>query len=133
MGKDRTMDLPETDVVKPSDERPARPDGTCFYCGQPVGRNHKPDCVVVSKTVTVRLTLELVIDVPRAWDGDMIEFARNESSWCKDNLLRDLGAWASVENRDRCTCGIAEIKFLRDATAEDHAALPVIGGHRAAT
>lgn len=123
------MNLTRTDTVKPSDERPARMDGKCFYCSQLIGAQHKPDCVIVSKSVTVRLVLDLVIVVPRHWDKDDIEFARNDGSWCKNNLLRDLGDWVDRTDKDegaRCACEGGRIEFLRNATEADHAEFPVI-------
>jgi hypothetical protein len=43
------MKRPDTWIVKPEDGRPARPDGTCFYCGEPIGGKHKYDCVIPQK------------------------------------------------------------------------------------
>jgi hypothetical protein len=36
-------------IVKPEDERPARRDGTCFFCGRPIGAEHETDCVIVTR------------------------------------------------------------------------------------
>jgi hypothetical protein len=70
--------------------RPASSKRRCFYCRVPVGGMHQPDCVLVCKNVTVHVTLKYEIQVPHAWDEDMVEFHRNESSWCKDNMLDEL-------------------------------------------
>ena len=45
-------------------QRPARMDGTCFYCRQAIGEAHKPDCVLIVKKVRVRMTVEYDIEVP---------------------------------------------------------------------
>lgn len=121
------MHLLRTDLVRPEDERPARRDGTCFYCSQPLGTKHRPECVIVSKTVVVRVQVDVVIDVPASWSLEMVEFARNEGSWCADNILRDLGTWIEKENRNcGCACNATEIRFLRDAAQEDHEQLPLL-------
>jgi hypothetical protein len=122
------MKLVGTDIVKREDERPARRDGTCFYCCQAIGAAHKLDCVIVSKSVVIRLSVDVVIDVPRTWGSETIEFAKNESSACIDGLLVTLGEWAAKDDHTpgtcACACGAASVEFLRDATPEDHAALP---------
>ncbi len=121
------MDLTRTDTVMPPDERPARRDGTCFYCSQPMGAAHRPDCVIVERTVVLRMTIEVVVGVPRDWDVGMIEFHKNESSWCVDNLLEQLGSWAASEDQNcGCACHATSFEFLREATAEDHASLPLL-------
>lgn len=35
-------------LVMREDERPARRDGTCFYCGEVIGSAHAESCVVMS-------------------------------------------------------------------------------------
>lgn len=119
------MDLPQTETVLPQDERPARRDGTCFYCSQPLGTKHNPNCIIVSKTITVRLTLDVVIEVPRTWGKEQVEFARNENSWCVNNMMRELQTWFDDTNNS-CACGSAQIDFVRDATEEDHSNLPLL-------
>lgn len=118
------MYLNATDKVLPSDERPARRDGTCFYCSQPLGEAHKAACVIVSKTVVVKVECEVVISVPRDWDAHTIEFARNKSSWCADNLFDDIAEWK--DKSGKCMCGTTTISFVRDATEEDHEQLPLL-------
>lgn len=120
------MKQPATEVVMPHDERPARRDGTCFYCHAPIGGTHKEGCVIRQRTVVVRVALDVVISVPADWDKKMVEFARNEGSWCSDNMLRELGEWANNRevNNGHCTCGNMEVMYLRDATVKDHEMLP---------
>lgn len=125
------MDLHETNHVKRSDERPARQDGTCFYCREPMGGQHKPECVIVAKSVVLQMTIDVIVDVPRHWDASTIEFKYEGSSWCADNLLRELGEWADRDDRDGeselvCSCSVARFTLLRDATEDDHARLPVL-------
>lgn len=132
------MDLTETDTVRPEDERPARRDGTCFYCSQPIGGRHNPDCVIVSKTIVVKATIDLVVSVPRNWTPEHIDFHYNESSWCADNLFVAIGKWASERDEDdevtlvgempgcACGCHATDVAFVREATDEDHDTLPVI-------
>lgn len=111
------MERKDTWVVKPNDERPARPDGTCFYCGEPIGGRHKSDCVIPSKSVILDFTIRLPILVPISWDKDRIEFRYNDSSWCCDNLLDCISAWQ--EKTGRCLCGAMTTKFISDANSEE--------------
>lgn len=115
------MDLKDTEIVKAGDVRPARPDGTCFYCRAPVGSLHEPSCVIVSRTVVVRFTVEAVVQVPHTWDKHKVEFLYNESSSCSDNILRNLGEWTALEGDDKgCSCGAVKGEFVREASAQDH-------------
>lgn len=104
-------------TVIPQDVRPARPDGTCFYCSKPLGSEHQEGCVIRTKTVVVDVTFRIVREVPEDWEPSMIEFHMNESSSCADNLFADIDAVADRD--DGCLCGQTEAKFIRDATAED--------------
>lgn len=106
-----------TFIVRPQDERPARPDGTCFYCREPIGELHKEDCVCRSKTCVVDFNIRMVVSVPELWDAEQINFHYNESSWCADSLLN------LIEGRRKqvsaCLCNITSAEFVRDATEED--------------
>lgn len=103
-------------VVKPDDVRPARPDGTCFYCRASLGEEHKSDCVLREKTVVVDVTMRLVRRVPEHWDVSNIEYELNESSWCADNIVSEI---KSVITEERCLCDRFSAKFIREATEED--------------
>ena len=89
-------------LVDPNDDgiRPAGAPDKCFYCRQKVGTPHGRDCVTVSKRVRVRYTIELEIDVPYSWDQEMIEFQRNESSWCASNCVDDITEYIEAIERD---------------------------------
>lgn len=100
-------------------ETSARPMGNqdeCFYCKTRIGKQHKEDCVIRSKTMVMNFTIRTVISVPEFWDDDQIEFHYNNGSWCADNLLRELQARS---DDSRCMCGITEAKVIRDANSED--------------
>jgi hypothetical protein len=111
------MERKDTWVVKPDDERPARQDGTCFYCGEPIGGKHKSDCVIPQKSVMLDFTIRLPVLVPVSWDKDQIESLYNESSWCCDNLLNYISEWQ--EKSGRCLCGAVEARYISDANAEE--------------
>lgn len=113
------MIKPSTFIVRPQDERPARRDGTCFYCREPIGSMHKEDCVIRRKTCVVDFTIRMVVSVPEDWDEEMINFRYNESSWCANNLLTYLENRA--DSTGRCMCDITSAKYIRDATEEDEA------------
>lgn len=91
--------------------RPAGKPGECFYCNQAIGQDHELECVMLQKVVKVRYTYELEIEVPAHWDKDMIEFARNESSWCADNSIDELRD--SIKS-DACICGRFHCNYIED-------------------
>lgn len=100
-----------------------RPNGKpteCFYCNAPVGEEHSVGCVIRSRTVVVRTTIEHVVVVPEDWDTSLIEFARNESSSCTDNIFVELDELTGRLNKaDICSCGMVDTTYVREATAED--------------
>jgi len=112
------MDLPITD----DGIRPAGKPTECFYCHRPKGE-HELDCVTVQKSVVLKMTIMMVVSVPRCSDEDNINFFFNESSSCANNVLDDLSDWAA--QKGNCICGAHETEFLRDATEEDHRTLPL--------
>jgi hypothetical protein len=123
------MDRPETFIVRAQDERPARPDGNCFYCHMPMDTAHRPECVIVQKTVVVEFSVRVVMSVPRSWEPTATRLRYDEGSWCADNLFTDLGEWAEDDlGGDRPTCGCNAVKVLsvEDATEGDHRHFPVL-------
>lgn len=96
--------------------RPAGKPDECFYCKAKIGDDHKQGCVIRSRTVMVRVSFDLIREVPEDWDQTMIEFHMNESSSCKDNLIDEIEKQAG---RIGCSCGFGNGEFLREATAED--------------
>lgn len=101
-------------LVSASAQRPARMDGTCFYCSQPIGVAHKPSCVLIVKKVRVRMTVEYDIEVPDNWTKDNVEFHRNESSWCAGNMMSELEALGHPETG--CLCGKVHFTYLNDVS-----------------
>lgn len=68
------MKRPDTWIVTEDCEKPARRDGTCFWCGAPIGSRHKPECCVPKKSVIVDFTVRLPVFVPDSSEyGDFIE------------------------------------------------------------
>jgi len=90
----------------------------CFYCNQPIGSQHRADCVIRSRTVIIEARIKMLISVPESWDSDMVEFHRNEGSWCASNVVEELDDQAK---RCGCLCNDAEFSFVREATDEDEA------------
>lgn len=101
-------------IVTEEAMRPARDAQECFYCRQVIGAEHKSDCVLINKKVKVRMTVEYEIEVPAAWGANMIEFHRNEGSWCSDNAIRELKELSTDNN---CICGVTEFKYLGSDSA----------------
>lgn len=96
--------------------RPASKERRCFYCLEPVGGCHKSDCVLVSKRVMVRMVVEYEVEVPSDWDKEAIEFHRNDSSWCANNALDELGKLYGEEEEATCMCWCTKFDYLRDTS-----------------
>lgn len=107
------MLIEETELVRKCDTRSDRQ--KCGYCSSALGQPHEPKCVCRRKLVVVRATVEYIVSVPAAWDARSIWSARNESSWCKDNMLDELDA----ASKDGCLCRHVHFDYLRDATDTD--------------
>lgn len=102
-------------IVTEKAKRPAKPDENgCFYCQQPIGQPHKIDCVLVCRKVKVKLVIEYEIVVPAFWNEHDVEFHRNESSWCKSNLISEL----EEVNKERCLCSIAKFEHIGNISEE---------------
>lgn len=113
---------PETFVVRKQDERPARRDGTCFYCREKIGHKHAMDCVIKSRTVLLRYSVIVVESVPVDWDDDYIERHYNDGSWCGSNII---DKFKELHKRDGCLCNRTRVAFLHEATAEDEKVLGI--------
>lgn len=106
-------------IVTEDHVRPARPDGTCFYCSEPIGAPHKIDeCVIPVRAVNVRISFDITLDYPAGWDGSDIEFHANESSSCATNLLRSVARYADMEVdhndilKHKCLCDTTHLEYL---------------------
>lgn len=106
---EQTYLVPSDCVVKPADSRPVGPPGKCTYCLQPMGAQHKEDCVIREKTVRVRMTVEFDHLTVESWRQTDIEFHMNESSSCADNLIREV--WAE-RKKTGCLCAIAYCEVI---------------------
>lgn len=84
-------------------------DGMCFYCGRKIGVEHAPDCVLVKRKCKIRMTVEYEVEVPSSWDKDMVEFHRNDSSWCCNNMLRELD---ELSEKLGCLCWVTSCEFV---------------------
>lgn len=60
--------------VEPEDERPARADGTCFYCAQPIGDDHVESCVIVTGRRLDAMPLGHWEPIASYNDGDFVLF-----------------------------------------------------------
>lgn len=96
-------------IVTEKAQRPANMNGRCFYCDQPIGEQHKSDCVHIRKTVKVRMIVEYEVDVPADWGKQQVEFHRNEGSWCSNNALDELERLAEEKG---CLCHAMEFEYL---------------------
>ena len=107
-------DTPEWPLVVENDDgiRPAGPPDECFYCQQKVGQPHGRECVIVTKRVKVRYTMEIEIVVPHDWDEHMIDFHRNDSSWCASNAVEDIKDYVDRMGEDECLCSKFKSEYL---------------------
>ena len=117
------MKIESTTTVHPNDSRPIGPPGRCTYCREPIGSTHTSECVIPSRTVVVRATIEYVVSVPANWLRENIEFHRNDSSWCCGNMVNELTA---LKDGGDCLCSRVQFEYVREATEEEHADLPEI-------
>jgi len=92
--------------------RPASDSEQCFYCKQPVGDCHKPDCVLIRKTVKIRAIIEYEVGVPHSWAKPDIEYHRNDGSWCAKNMLDELKL-LNPEG-EGCLCDYVSFECLSD-------------------
>lgn len=101
-------------IVKKDDERPAgKGSGHCFYCPGKIGKRHAEDCVLWTKKVLVRMTVEYPREVPMFWTQNNIEFHLNEGTWCGDNAVDEL-----QELPDDYVCQHSEFKYIKDLDEE---------------
>lgn len=61
-----------------------------------------------TKPAKVRATIEYTVQVPASWDKHMVEFHRNDGTWCADNMVAELQELID-EERDTCLCD--SVKF----------------------
>ena len=82
--------------------RPVSEAKECFYCHKRLGSFHEDNCVLISKKVKIRMTIEYEVSVPNHWKKNDVEFHRNESSWCADNVIEELD---NLVDENSCLCG----------------------------
>lgn len=107
-------------VTQENGIRPAGPQNQCLYCKCELGQPHANDCVCRRKTVLVRASFEVLMEVPSDWDAAMMESYWNDGSYCIDNVLDNIRAQSA---RVGCSCDFAEMRVIRDAEDHDHAKL----------
>jgi hypothetical protein len=91
----------------------------CMYCHALKGEQHKLDCVARRRTVVVKATIEYIVEVPESWNQHDIEFHRNDSSWCTNNMVKELDELCL----NNCICHRTEFSYIREATQDDHSDL----------
>lgn len=129
-------------VVSPRDWGIRPPGGdSCLYCKQKVWEPHGPECVVVTKLVSLEVTIEtddgpLMGEYhyisPHYWTAENIEFKWNESSSCASNIFSDwdeirwygesgperaakfYAEWPDEDESHVCLCGRMKVKYLHD-------------------
>lgn len=100
-------------------KEPEKAQTHCLYCRQPVP-DHSPECTVPQRTVVLEMRIKFVASIPANWDQSMIEFHRNDSSYCSSNDIEQIYK-ESIQTPGICTtCRRSEVLFLREATEEDH-------------
>lgn len=101
-----------TFIVTADAQRPASMDGRCFYCRSEIGDAHDPTCVLLVRSIRIRMTVEYEIDVPASWDAEMIEFHRNAGTWCANNAIDELrDRFEPDDIESPCMCGAATFAY----------------------
>jgi len=100
-------------LAKDAGIRPAGEPDECFYCRGKVGQDHTKECVIPSKLVRLKVTAEIDVEVPWNWTAKEIDFHRNESSWCVDNILRDFEQHIKLHEDHGCLCQNTVIKYIK--------------------
>lgn len=109
--------------------RPAGTKDRCFYCEQPVGGHHNPDCVLVTREYAVlKFEVELVVQVRRDQTPEQMADMYTPGSgttWCADNITQLVAEQGLMHNpaakntKSTCLCERVQAKFLRMATQGD--------------
>lgn len=107
--------------VLPSDERPVRRDGKCFYCSQPIGGFHTTGCVLPEVTALVRFTITAPMEVTQTQaDKETFEFPWMEGTHCADNVVEVLTEIvARLGQAGMCLCG-SGLSMVADIAEPDH-------------
>lgn len=103
-------------VTEKSQRQSQRTREECRYCHQPLGSDHKNDCILIKKKVKIRMTVEYEIEVPSDWDKEMVEFSRNSGSWCAGNAIAELDELAGDNG---CLCHCASFEYI-DTVSEPY-------------
>lgn len=91
--------------------RPAGKPDECFYCQRKIGEEHGRECVMVVKTVEIAYTFTIPVQVPHFSSSRDIEFLRNESSSCANNILAELQDYAT---KNGCLCHCQNATYIKD-------------------
>jgi len=97
--------------VTPKAKRPASNKDECFYCQERIENFHKNDCVLINKKVKMKMTIDFEMEVPNHWDKDMMEFHKNESSWCCSNVIDQI---LEIDEKEGCLCSVCEFEYVED-------------------
>ena len=93
--------------------RPASTEPECFYCHQMIGDDHLGTCVLIQKTVVVRMIIDYEIRVPACWSAHDVEFHRNLGSWCANNAVDELDEMRKLPG---CLCDAAHFQHIKDVS-----------------
>lgn len=103
--------------VDAEDARPAGKPNECFYCNRKLFDEHTFDCVIPSRMVRLRVTIEYEAEVPRSWDSGTIEFVKKEKG-CLSNTLLDIQKYSDrlqKEHPNICTIEHPDVDYLGEA------------------
>lgn len=91
----------------------------CTWCPAHIGEEHASTCVCRTRTIIIKVTIEMERKVPEFWNPDMINFHMNGSSWCASNIISELESMFGSE--ERCLCDDFIGEYVREATEVDEA------------
>lgn len=75
-----------------------------------------------NKKIVIELTVKMIIEVPKDWDEEAINFYLNESSHCLETEVFQLAREAGFDEENPPLCSIchrAKGKYIQDAREED--------------
>jgi len=91
---------------------------SCVACGASIGTEHKEMCPVRSRTVVLKIVVELVDDVPEHWDTDLInDYYSSECGTAQ--VSRAIKTAAIMGKGGNCLCGFVTSTYIREATSDE--------------
>ena len=107
-------------VVGDHGVRPNGPPDECFYCQAKVGTEHVTGCVIRSRTVVAKATIEIVMSIPEDWTAEDFYSRHTDGTYCLNNLADTFSEMVERLNAaGACACDMAQLDYVREAEPGD--------------